>query len=178
MSLVEDAVAKGAGLEFGGRFDVEERFAAPTLLTGVSPDMAIMDEEIFGPILPVMAYDSMGDVLAFVNSRPKPLALYLFGKDRRAIREVLARTTSGSACVNDLIVQIENLDLPFGGVGMSGTGSYHGHYGFKAFSHERTVMRQGPVCLTSKFYPPYGGGSQALMKRLLERIKGSGRPRP
>jgi aldehyde dehydrogenase (NAD+) len=169
--LVEDAVAKGAKLEFGGLFDIEQRFAAPTLLTGVGPDMAIMDEEIFGPILPVLAYDSIEEVLDFINARPKPLALYIFGKDRRAISEVLDRTTSGSACVNDLIVQIENLNVPFGGIGMSGTGNYHGYYGFKSFSHERNYMRQGPLNLTSRFYPPYGGRSQAMMKGMLESCK-------
>ena len=175
-SLVKDAVAKGAKLEFGGLFDLEERYAAPTLLTLVRPDMAIMDEEIFGPILPVIAYDSLEEVIGFIQSRPKPLSLYVFGKDETAIRQVLDRTTSGSACVNDLIVQIENLDVPFGGVGMSGTGNYHGFYGFKAFSHERNYMRQGPICLTSSFYPPYGGRAQAMMRGMLERIKRSAKP--
>jgi aldehyde dehydrogenase (NAD+) len=173
--LVEDAVAKGAKIEFGGSFDVEGRYAAPTLLTGARADMAVMDEEIFGPILPVLAYDSLEEVLAFVQPRPKPLALYVFGKDESAIREVLCRTSSGSACVNDLIVQIENLRVPFGGVGMSGTGSYHGHYGFKAFSHERNCMRQGPISLASLFYPPYGSAAQTFLKRALETVKGSSR---
>jgi aldehyde dehydrogenase (NAD+) len=170
-ALVGDAAAKGAKLEFGGLFDVEGRYAAPTLLTGVGPGMAIMDEEIFGPILPMLAYDSIGEAIAFVQSRPKPLALYVFGKDKAAIREVLARTTSGSACVNDLIVQIENLNVPFGGIGMSGTGNYHGVYGFRAFSHERNCMRQGPLALASGFYPPYGAGAQQTMKRMLEGMK-------
>jgi aldehyde dehydrogenase (NAD+) len=170
-SLVKDALASGAKLEFGGLFDVEDRYCAPTLLTGVSLEMAIMDEEIFGPILPVIAYDSLEEALAFVQSRPKPLALYVFGKNRRLISEVLDRTTSGSACVNDLIVQIENLNVPFGGIGMSGTGNYHGYFGFKAFSHERNYMRQGPVNLTSRFYPPYGGQAQERMKGMLESIK-------
>jgi aldehyde dehydrogenase (NAD+) len=168
--LVEDAVAKGAKLELGGRFDVEERFTAPTLLTGATKDMAIMDEEIFGPILPVISYDSVEEAIGFVQSRPKPLALYVFGKDKAAIREVLDGTTSGSACVNDLIVQIENLDVPFGGIGMSGTGNYHGFYGFKTFSHERNYMRQGPANLTSRFYPPYGGKAQTRMKGMLETL--------
>ncbi len=172
-ALVEDAVAKGAKLEFGGVFDPEERYAAPTLLTGVRPDMAIMDEEIFGPILPVLAYDSIEEVLAFVNDRPKPLALYVFGKDKRAVGEVLDRTTSGSACVNNLVMQITNPNVPFGGVGMSGTGNYHGFFGFRTFSHERNILVQGPVNLAAFFFPPYGSLLQARMRGFLEFVSGS-----
>jgi aldehyde dehydrogenase (NAD+) len=170
--LVKDACAKGARLEVGGAFDVEERFASPTILTGVTTDMYIMGEEIFGPILPVLPYDSIEDVISFIHSRPKPLALYVFGRDERGAREVLDRTSSGSACVNDLIVQIENLNLPFGGVGMSGTGNYHGFYGFRAFSHERNYMVQGPVNMTKGFYPPYGRPAQAGMRSMLESLSG------
>jgi len=167
-SLVEDAIAKGASLTMGGKFDIEERYASPTILTGVNTDMSIMDEEIFGPLLPIIAYDSIEEVFAFIQGRPKPLALYVFGKSRAGIDEVLDRTTSGSACVNDLIVQIENLNVPFGGIGMSGTGNYHGFFGFKTFSHERNYMRQGALNMTSSFYPPYGRASQARMKGMLE----------
>lgn len=172
-SLVEDALAKGAQLAFGGVFDVPERYAAPTLLTDVGPGMAIMDEEIFGPLLPVLGYDDIEEVIAFINARPKPLSLYVFGKDRRLIDEVLGRTSSGSACVNNLILQIENPHVPFGGVGMSGTGNYHGHYGFRTFSHERNILRQGPLNLASFFFPPYRGAFQARMRSLLERITGT-----
>lgn len=168
-ALVKHACAKGARLEFGGLF--EGRYAAPTLLTGVSEDMAVMDEEIFGPILPVLAYDSLDEAIAFVSSRPKPLALYVLGRDRRAVDRVLAGTSSGSVCVNDLMLQIENPNLPFGGVGMSGAGSYHGIYGFKAFSHERGVLRQGPVSLATLLYPPYERALWRLVQRLLERIR-------
>jgi aldehyde dehydrogenase (NAD+) len=171
-ALVEDAVAKGAKLELGGAFDAEERYAPPTILSGVTKDMAIMDEEIFGPLLPILAYDSIEEVLAFIQARPKPLALYVFGKNRAGLDEVLDRTTSGSACVNDLIVQIENLDVPFGGIGMSGTGNYHGRYGFRTFSHERNYMRQGPINMAKSFYPPYGGKAQAMMKGMVEALYG------
>lgn len=166
--LVADAVSKGARLEFGGRFDVEQRYAAPTLLTGVRPDMAIMAEEIFGPILPVLSYDSLDEAVDFIRARPKPLALYILGRDKKTSRRLIASTTSGSAAINDLLVQIENLDAPFGGVGMSGTGNYHGFYGFKTFSHERNVLYQGPVSAIEKFYPPYG---TPVQKRLLGALK-------
>jgi aldehyde dehydrogenase (NAD+) len=170
--LVSDAVAKGARAVVGGRFEVGERYAAPTILTGVKPDMAVMAEEIFGPILPILAYDSLDEAIAFVRARPKPLALYVFGRDRRAIRTVLDSTTSGSACANNLIVQIVNSEVPFGGVGMSGTGNYHGYYGLRTFSHERNVMLQGPVNMSGSLFPPYGGAFQKSAVGMLESIYG------
>jgi aldehyde dehydrogenase (NAD+) len=171
--LVDEALRGGARLEYGGLFDFEERYAAPSLITGVRGDMAIMEQEIFGPILPVLVYDSLEEVIGFIQSRPKALALYLFGQDRSAIGEVLDRTSSGSVCINDLMLQIENPNLPFGGVGMSGTGSYHGRYGFATFSHERAVLRQGPLSLAASVYPPYAGKSRLLMRRILELLQGS-----
>lgn len=165
--LAADAVAKGARLEFGGRFDVQSRYAAPTLLTGVRPDMTIMNEEIFGPILPVLAYDSLDEAIDFIRGRPKPLALYILGRDKKSTERLIASTTSGSAGINDLLVQIENLNAPFGGVGMSGTGNYHGFYGFRTFSHERTVLHQGSFSAAERFYPPYGGRSQSWLAEVL-----------
>jgi aldehyde dehydrogenase (NAD+) len=169
-ALVEDAVKKGAKLEIGGAFDTAERYAAPTILSGVTPGMDIMAEEIFGPLLPILAYDSVEEALDYIHAHPKPLALYVFGRDKQAAQDVIARSTSGSACINDLIVQIENLNVPFGGIGMSGTGNYHGYYGFKTFSHERNVMRQGPINMTASFYPPYARPAQARLRGLVEAI--------
>jgi aldehyde dehydrogenase (NAD+) len=174
--LVADAAAKGARIAVGGRFEVAERYASPTVLTGVTPEMAIMSEEIFGPILPILAYDSLDEALAFVRSRPKPLALYVFGRDRRAIRAVLASTTSGSACANNVILQVMSRDLPFGGVGMSGTGNYHGYYGFRTFSHERGVLIQGPFNPSGGMLPPYSGAIKTLAAAMIEAVKGM-RPR-
>jgi aldehyde dehydrogenase (NAD+) len=173
--LVKDAVAKGAVAEFGARFDIEERYAAPTLLTGVAADMAIMGQEIFGPILPVIAYDSPEEVVDYIRARPKPLALYVFSRGRRAAEELISRTTSGSACINDLIIQIGNPNLPFGGVGMSGTGNYHGFFGFKTFSHERNVLAQGPISVVSYFYPPYGARAQERLKSAFKRLRRLGK---
>jgi len=171
-SLVADAVAKGARVVVGGRFDAAERYAAPTILTGVRPDMAIMAEEIFGPILPIMAYEGLDEVVAFVRSRPKPLSLYAFGNDRRAIRRILDATTSGSACANNLIIQVSNSEVPFGGVGMSGTGSYHGYYGFRTFSHERNILIQGPLNMAASLFPPYGKASQKRTVAMIEAFSG------
>ena len=156
-ALMEDAVAKGANAVIGGAefCDADARYTPATVLTGVTPEMDIMQSEIFGPILPIIACDSLDEAIAFVQSRPKPLALYIFGRNQKAIDRVLNETTSGSTCVNHCILQIENLSVPFGGVGMSGTGNYHGIYGFKTFSHERNVMLQGAFDPLSFLYPPY-----------------------
>ena len=135
-----------------------------------------MDSEIFGPILPIIAYEKLDEAIQFVQARPKPLALYIFGKAENKINEVIARTTSGSACVNHCILQIANNSVPFGGVGMSGTGNYHGIYGFKTFSHERNVMRQGAFDTMQFFYPPYhkngDRGWRALVQRIAKKILG------
>jgi aldehyde dehydrogenase (NAD+) len=171
-ALTQEAIQKGARLALGGAFDVSERYAPATILAGVTPHMAIMEEEIFGPIMPILPYDSVDEAIAFIHARPKPLALYVFGKSRLGTGEILDRTTSGSACVNDVIVQIENLNVPFGGVGMSGTGNYHGIYGFRAFSHERNYMRKGKLNAIRLFYPPYARPITNFMKGALEAILG------
>ncbi|SIO07087.1 aldehyde dehydrogenase family protein [Fibrobacter sp. UWB11] len=155
-ALIKDAIAKGATQVIGGVSDIENCYTPITVLTNVTPDMEIMKSEIFGPILPIVSYNTLEEAIQFVQSRPKPLALYIFGTNKREIDYVLSHTTSGSSCVNNTIIQIENLDVPFGGVGMSGTGNYHGFYGFKTFSHERNIMRQKGLDVVTFFHPPYG----------------------
>lgn len=174
--LIEDAVAKGAKAVIGGAefCDSGTRYTPATVLTGITADMRIMESEIFGPILPIIAYENLDEAIQFVQSRPKPLALYIFGKSEVKINEVIASTTSGSTCVNHCILQIENLSVPFGGVGMSGTGNYHGIYGFKTFSHERNVMRQGALDTMTFLYPPYhkkgDKGFRAFIQNLVKKI--------
>lgn len=176
-ALINDALSKGATAVIGGTFteaDTEDRYTPATVLTSVTPDMKIMESEIFGPILPIIAYDSLDEAIQFVQARPKPLALYIFGKSENRINEVIARTTSGSTCVNHCILQIENLSVPFGGVGMSGTGNYHGFYGFKTFSHERNIMEQGAFDAMNYLYPPYhqkgDKGLRAKIQRFLRAM--------
>ena len=176
-ALIEDAIAKGAKAILGAQFspeDIENRYTPATILTDVTADMRIMESEIFGPILPIIAYDSLEEAIAFVQARPKPLALYIFGKSEVNINEVIARTTSGSTCVNHCILQIANNSVPFGGVGMSGTGNYHGIYGFKTFSHERNVMRQSALDTMTFLYPPYhkkgDKGWRAFIQNLAKKI--------
>ena len=172
-ALIQDAIAKGATAVIGAQFkpeDIENRYTPATILTGITANMHIMDSEIFGPILPIIAYDTLDEAIQFVQARPKPLALYVFGKAENKINEVIARTTSGSACVNHCILQIANNSVPFGGVGMSGTGNYHGIYGFKTFSHECNVMRQGAFDTMQFFYPPYHKENEKSWRARLQRI--------
>ncbi len=140
----------------GGRTDAADRYIEPTLLAEVDPASPVMQEEIFGPVLPMLPFDDIGEAVALVNDREKPLALYYFGPEK-AGREVLLRTSSGGACLNDVIMQIANDRLPFGGVGNSGMGRYHGRDSFDAFSHRRGVV-ESPARFDLPFrYPPYKG---------------------
>ena len=138
----------------GGRSDREKRWIEPTLLDGVSPDAPVMQEEIFGPIFPILTFRELDEVANFVNAREKPLAFYYFGKPEDGW-DLVGRTTSGGACINDVIMHIANPKVPFGGVGNSGMGSYHDERSFLAFSHERSVL-QTPTGIDLKFrYMPY-----------------------
>ena len=148
----------------GGHSDPATRWFEPTLLDGVSSEAPVMQEEIFGPIFPIMTFRDRSEVERFVNSREKPLAFYYFGK-ASAAWELLGRTTSGGACINDTIMHIANSRIPFGGVGNSGMGSYHSERSFLAFSHERAVVKT-PTAIDLKFrYMPYG--MFKLVKKML-----------
>lgn len=136
----------------GGDYDKSERFLEPTILTNVSPDAPVMQEEIFGPIFPVLTFTQLDEVISFINNREKPLALYYFGKDDQ---QILHHTSSGGTCINDVIMHIVNHKVPFGGVGNSGMGAYHGKDSFLAFSHRRAVIST-PTWIDMPFrYMPY-----------------------
>src|SRR5262245_54598289 len=139
----------------GGRHDRADRFIAPTVLTHVSPDSPVMQEEIFGPILPVVEVDKVEEAIDFVNARPSPLGLYLFAEDQIVTEQILASTTSGDAAVNDCAVQPIIHDLPFGGVGGSGMGKYHGEWGFRAYTNARGVLYHTTRIDLGVRYPPY-----------------------
>jgi aldehyde dehydrogenase (NAD+) len=140
--LFDDAVAKGAKVAVGGTLEAADRTIHPTLLTDVKPDMAIMQEEIFGPILPVVTYQTLDEVIGLIADRPKPLALYIYSNTPANVDRILSRTSSGGVTVNGVFSHYLENHLPFGGVNQSGMGSYHGVFGFRAFSHERAVYVQ------------------------------------
>ena len=140
--LFDDAVAKGAKIAVGGTLEEADRTIHPTLLTDVTPDMLIMQEEIFGPVVPVLTYRNIDDVIAYISSRPKPLALYIYSNSQNNIEKLLSRTSSGGVTINGFFSHYLENQLPFGGVNQSGMGSYHGVFGFRTFSHERAVYIQ------------------------------------
>ena len=143
--LFDDAIAKGARVAVGGTLEPADRTIHPTLLTGVTPDMQIMQEEIFAPIVPVVTYRSLDEVIGHITRGGKPLALYIYSNDQATIDKVLSRTSSGGVTINGFFSHYLESQLPFGGVNQSGMGSYHGVFGFKAFSHERAVyIQRGP----------------------------------
>ena len=128
---------------YGGNFDITELYMEPTILTNVDVDSNVMTEEIFGPILPVIEFDNIQDIISFINKREKPLALYYFSENKKSINNILRCTTSGGVTINDTVIHVANGNLPFGGVGNSGMGSYHGKASFDAFTHKRSVMERG-----------------------------------
>lgn len=138
----------------------------PHVVLDPAPDSAVMREEIFGPILPVLTYETLDEAIAVVNARPHPLALYVFGRDEGAIGRVLRETRSGGASVNECVLHVAAHDLPFGGVGGSGMGAYHGRAGFDAFTHERSVLRQSRWAMTRMARPPYGRMAHYLARFL------------
>jgi aldehyde dehydrogenase (NAD+) len=140
--LFDDAVAKGARIAVGGTLEQADRTIHPTMLTDVTPDMQIMQEEIFAPIVPVLTYKNIDDVIEHISGRGKPLALYMYSNNQSHIDKVLERTSSGGVTINGIFSHYLENQLPFGGVNQSGMGSYHGVFGFKAFSHERAIYIQ------------------------------------
>jgi coniferyl-aldehyde dehydrogenase len=159
-AMLDDARAKGARVfEVGNNprgAAQRPHTLAPTIVLDATPDMRIMKEEIFGPILPVVAYREIDAAIAYVNAMPRPLALYFFGEDGETRRKVLSRTISGNVTINDTLLHYVQDDLPFGGVGASGMGAYHGVEGFRALSHARGIFEQSRWSMTSLLRPPFG----------------------
>ena len=169
--LLDDARSKGARImplgEAGARTDATPRRLVPTLVAGVTDDMTIMREEIFGPLLPIETYSTPDDAIARINARPHPLALYWFGADRRHRERMLRQTLAGGVTVNDTLWHFAHEGLPFGGVGASGSGQYHGEHGFVTFSKAKPVYAQSRLAPTRLLYPPYG----RVFERVLALLK-------
>ncbi len=142
LGMLDQAVTEGAAVVFGGDHAADDHYLSPTLLTHVPENTDLMQEEIFGPLLPIRSYRQLSEVVDYVNSQPKPLTLYMFTQDKANREYVLQRTSSGGAAINECIMQFSHPDLPFGGVNYSGIGKAGGHHGFLAFSNEKSVFRQ------------------------------------
>ena len=161
VGLLDDARAKGARVrEIGapgpGQGRLHPRTFLPAIVSGVTDEMAVARDEIFGPILPVLPYRSIDDAIAYINARPRPLALYFFGPNGPARRQVIERTTSGGVSINDTLLHYAQDDIPFGGVGASGMGAYHGQEGFKSMSHAKGVFEQARFNVIDLMRPPFG----------------------
>lgn len=160
----------GAKIELGGEFDQGARFIPPTVVSGVTRDMPLMSQELFGPVLPVLPYDDLEAELDNINRGPTPLAIYAFG-DQAATRHIQARTRSGGMVTNGVIVQITDHKLPFGGLGTSGMGNYHGVYGFRTFSHYRTVVHEPKLSTTHLSHAPFDRLPARLTGWLLHKLE-------
>lgn len=166
--LLDAAVAEGAQLAFGGGRHPETRYLDLTILTGVPENSPVMEEEIFGPVLPILSFSTLDEALAGINRRPKPLSLYVFTRDPNVSRRLLDETSAGGTCINDTLAHFIQPELPFGGVNHSGIGKGHGRAGFLAFTNERAVLNQrlrhGPL---TWFYPPFTDRTRRLADLLL-----------
>jgi aldehyde dehydrogenase (NAD+) len=165
--LLADATQRGAKVTLGGGVSEKDCFVQPTFLEDIPADAKIQSEEIFGPLLPILTYTDLDQVIAHINAQPKPLSLYIWSRNEQNIERVLKRTSAGGTCINHCVVQYGHGNLPFGGVNNSGIGSAHGHYGFKAFSHERAVVRTR-FMMAKTLFPPYTSFKAKLMDFMLK----------
>jgi aldehyde dehydrogenase (NAD+) len=169
-ALLDQSIAAGAKLETSGAASDAKKFLAPTVLTQVKPNHAIMSEEIFGPVMPIMTYTSLDEVIDFIRSKDKPLALYVYTNSSKVANTLIRSTSAGGTVVNNGLIHLANPHLPFGGVGASGMGNYHGFFGFRTFSHERSVVFQGRLAIADFLFPPYGRKLFQLTLRFLRLL--------
>ncbi len=167
INLLEESQNQGAEVFFGGNYDPATHYIEPTVLRNITDDSPVMQEEIFGPLLPVIRYNKLDEAIACIDRNPNPLALYLFTRNRGNVQKINLHTRAGSSCINNVVVQFNQNHLPFGGVNQSGFGKTHGFYGFRAFSNERSVVMQGRFNPLKLVYPPYGKIADLTVKLLL-----------
>ncbi|WP_262491841.1 aldehyde dehydrogenase family protein [Myroides odoratimimus] len=153
---------------FGGYIDREKRFISPTILDNVVWEDSVMQEEIFGPILPIIAFESLDEIIEKVKEKPKPLSCYIYSKDQSLIKKILREVSFGGGAVNDSLMHLTTSILPFGGVGASGMGSYHGRYGFEAFTHFKSILHKPFWFESNMKYPPYTKRKENWLRRLFK----------
>ena len=159
---------EGGKIVYGGKFDIEKRLFEPTILDNVSFNDRVMKEEIFGPIMPIISFESLDEVIGTIRNNEKPLSCYIFTKNRQLKDKILREISFGGGCINDAIMHITNSKLPFGGVGESGIGSYHGEHGFRAFSHYKSILEKPTWFESNLKYFPHNAFKLNLMKRMLK----------
>lgn len=163
---LEEYITEG-DIYFGGDIDKENLYIEPTILTNIKENAKVMEDEIFGPILPIIEFDNINEVIDYVNKNEKPLALYYFSEDKLKVKYVLKHTTSGGVTINDTIIHVSNGNLPFGGVGNSGIGSYHGKASFDLFTHRRSVMERGTYIEFNIRFAPYSDKKLKFLKKVM-----------
>ncbi|WP_452220237.1 aldehyde dehydrogenase family protein [Lacinutrix salivirga] len=162
-SYIEDAKRKNVIFESGGEMNSKDNYIAPTLVFDAPEDSELMQNEIFGPILPVKTYSKIDEVINYINANPKPLALYIFSKNKKTIQYIINNTRAGSTCVNHNLLQFLNHNLPFGGSNNSGIGKSHGIFGFSEFTNQRSVLKQHTIGAVDLLFPPYTNFKQKLV---------------
>ena len=169
--LLTDSLKSGAVIEYGGTVDKSDRYFSPTIISNLTNEIKVMQEEIFGPLLPVIPYQHLDEVVETINTRPKPLALYIFTQSTEFKSEVLNRTSSGSVAINDCVIQFMNPNLPFGGINHSGFGKSHGYHGFLAFSNQKSILVQKTgVTSVKPMFPPYTSLTKKAIDFLLRYL--------
>ena len=159
---LKDAKSNNAVIEIGGKSNSKDNFIEPTVISNLPEEASLLQEEIFGPILPIKTYKEIDEAIAYINSKEKPLALYIYSKNRRLIKQVIDNTRAGSTCINNNVVQYSNHNLPFGGSNNSGIGKSHGIFGFQEFSNIRSVLKQHTKGSIELLFPPYNNFKKKL----------------
>ena len=159
-----NAKALHATFEVGGEMDRASKYIEPAIISNLEPEATLLEEEIFGPILPIVTYKSLDMAIAYVNSKPRPLALYIYSKSKSNTKKILKNTRAGGTCINNSVLHYANHNLPFGGVNNSGIGKSHGFFGFQGFSNQRAVMKQYTFGVTELLFPPYTGFKEKLAR--------------
>jgi aldehyde dehydrogenase (NAD+) len=162
-----ESFMKNGNILTGGITDVENCYVSPTIITGVKPEDPVMQEEIFGPVLPVITFTDFDEVYSVIGNHPKSLASYIFTTSKKRAAEFLSKTQSGSAAVNDTVMQIASPHLPFGGIGPSGMGRYHGRTSFETFSNMKSVMEKSNLTDIPVRYPPYTAFKEKILRLLM-----------
>ena len=163
-SHIENAKSLSAKIEVGGNMDSESKYISPTIVSNLKKDSTLLQEEIFGPILPIVTYNTLEEAIGYINSKERPLALYVYSKSKSNTNQVIENTRAGGTCINNNVIHYANHNLPFGGTNNSGIGKSHGFYGFQAFSNKRAVVKQHTFGITEFLFPPYTGLKEKLAR--------------
>ncbi|WP_299364963.1 aldehyde dehydrogenase family protein [Winogradskyella sp.] len=161
---LDNAKSLNAKIEIGGQIDGESKYISPTIVSGLKESASLLEHEIFGPILPVVTYNDLGEAIDYINSKERPLALYIYSKSRTNTKRILNHTRAGGTCINNNVIHYSNHNLPFGGINNSGIGKSHGFYGFKVFSNQRAVVRQHTYGINELLFPPYTRFKETLAR--------------